>query len=127
MSDRITQAAATAGYGVSDSASKVLRNTYMLLSMTLFFSAGMTALAVSLQAPPMHCARPMERRAKNDPHWIPPRVLSQKLPSTPRDFAWRTTAAQGLEVFSGSYLSCQSASLFEGTSEVNASTDSSAP
>ena len=33
---------------------KVLRNTYMLLSLTLFFSAGMTALAVSLQAPPMH-------------------------------------------------------------------------
>ena len=54
MSDRITQATATAGYGVSESASKVLRNTYMLLSLTLFFSAGMTALAVSLQAPPMH-------------------------------------------------------------------------
>jgi FtsH-binding integral membrane protein len=54
MSNRITQATATAGYGVSESASKVLRNTYMLLSMTLFFSAGMTALAVSLQAPPMH-------------------------------------------------------------------------
>ena len=51
MSDRITQATATAGYGVSESASKVLRNTYMLLSMTLFFSAGMTALAVSTQAP----------------------------------------------------------------------------
>jgi len=33
---------------------KVLRNTYMLLSLTLFFSAGMTALAVSFQAPPMH-------------------------------------------------------------------------
>ena len=47
MSDRITQATATAGYGVSESASKVLRNTYMLLSLTLFFSAGMTALAVS--------------------------------------------------------------------------------
>ena len=54
MSDRITQATATAGYGVSESASKVLRNTYMLLSMTLFFSAGMTTLAVSTQAPPMH-------------------------------------------------------------------------
>ena len=54
MSDRITQATATAGYGASESASKVLRNTYMLLSMTLFFSAGMTALAVSTQAPPMH-------------------------------------------------------------------------
>ena len=54
MSDRITQATATVGYGVSESASKVLRNTYMLLSMTLFFSAGMTALAVSTQAPPMH-------------------------------------------------------------------------
>ena len=54
MSDRITQATATAGYGVSESASKVLRNTYLLLSMTLFFSAGMTALAVSTQAPPMH-------------------------------------------------------------------------
>ena len=54
MSDRITQGTATVGYGVSESASKVLRNTYMLLSMTLFFSAGMTALAVSTQAPPMH-------------------------------------------------------------------------
>jgi len=54
MSDRITQATASTGIGLSESASKVLRNTYMLLSLTLFFSAGMTALAVSIQAPPMH-------------------------------------------------------------------------
>jgi modulator of FtsH protease len=54
MSDRITQGTASAGSGLSESASKVLRSTYLLLSMTLFFSAGMTALAVSMQAPPMH-------------------------------------------------------------------------
>lgn len=54
MSDRITQAAVQTGSGLSESASKVLRNTYLLLSMTLFFSAGMTALAVSVNAPPMH-------------------------------------------------------------------------
>lgn len=54
MSDRITQATASTGVGLSESASKVLRNTYMLLSLTLFFSAGMTALAVSTNAPPMH-------------------------------------------------------------------------
>ena len=54
MSDRITQSTTSAGSGLSESASKVLRSTYLLLSMTLFFSAGMTALAVSMQAPPMH-------------------------------------------------------------------------
>jgi Uncharacterised protein family UPF0005. len=54
MSDRLTQATATAVPGISDSARQVLRNTYMLLSMTLFFSAAMTALAVSVNAAPMH-------------------------------------------------------------------------
>ncbi|MDB9863117.1 Bax inhibitor-1/YccA family protein [Litorivicinus sp.] len=54
MSDRITQTRGEAGLGLSESASKVLRNTYLLLSLTLFFSAAMTTLAVSLQAPPMH-------------------------------------------------------------------------
>jgi modulator of FtsH protease len=54
MSDRLTQNTATAVPGLSDSARQVLRNTYLLLSMTLFFSAGMTALAVSVDAAPMH-------------------------------------------------------------------------
>ena len=37
MSDRITQATATAGYGVSESASKVLRNTYYVALDDIIF------------------------------------------------------------------------------------------
>lgn len=54
MSDRLTQATATSVPGISDSARQVLRNTYLLLSMTLFFSAAMTTVAVSVGAAPMH-------------------------------------------------------------------------
>jgi len=53
MNDRLNQASAV-GVRLSDSASKVLRQTYILLSLTLFFSAGMTILAVQTQAPPIH-------------------------------------------------------------------------
>ena len=35
------------------STNKVLRSTYMLLSMTLLFSAGMAALAMAMDAPYM--------------------------------------------------------------------------
>lgn len=53
MNDRLNQATVTEAR-LSESAGKVLRQTYMLLSMTLFFSAGMTAVAVVSQAPPLH-------------------------------------------------------------------------
>jgi modulator of FtsH protease len=52
MNDRLNQAR-VAGVQLSESASKVLRQTYTLLSMTLFFSAGMTMFAVETQAAPM--------------------------------------------------------------------------
>jgi modulator of FtsH protease len=35
---------------------KVLRNTYMLLSMTLLFSAAMAGVSMALQVPPLHWA-----------------------------------------------------------------------
>jgi len=40
-------------YALSESASKVLRNTYMLLSATLAFSATTAGLAVAFNMPPM--------------------------------------------------------------------------
>jgi len=50
--NRISTTTATT-YAVSDSAVKVLRNTYMLLGATLAFSALTAALAVSYNMPPM--------------------------------------------------------------------------
>ena len=38
---------------VTTEANKVLRNTYMLLSMTLLFSAGMAGVAMAIEAPYM--------------------------------------------------------------------------
>jgi modulator of FtsH protease len=40
--------------GISNDAARVLRNTYMLLSMTLLFSAAMAAVAVISNAQPLH-------------------------------------------------------------------------
>ena len=54
MEPRVIQASATQGIEVQSSTNKVLRNTYWLLSLTLFFSAAMTAVAVSVNAQPMH-------------------------------------------------------------------------
>lgn len=54
MEPRVIQASATQGIEAQSSTNKVLRNTYWLLSLTLFFSAAMTALAVSVNAQPMH-------------------------------------------------------------------------
>lgn len=54
MEPRVIQATATQGLEAQSSTSKVLRNTYWLLSLTLFFSAAMTAVAVSVNAQPMH-------------------------------------------------------------------------
>jgi modulator of FtsH protease len=50
--NRISTTTATS-YALSDSASKVLRNTYMLLSATLAFSALTAGLAVVFNMPPM--------------------------------------------------------------------------
>lgn len=41
----------TFDHGMSDAAAKVLRNTYMLLSMTLLFSAVMAAVSMALNVP----------------------------------------------------------------------------
>ncbi|MDP5324371.1 MAG: Bax inhibitor-1/YccA family protein [Litorivicinaceae bacterium] len=54
MEPRVIQASATQGIEAQSSTNKVLRNTYWLLSLTLFFSAAMTAVAVSVNAQPMH-------------------------------------------------------------------------
>jgi modulator of FtsH protease len=54
MEPRVIQASATQGIEAQSSTNKVLRNTYWLLSLTLFFSAAMTATAVSVNAQPMH-------------------------------------------------------------------------
>ena len=54
MEPRVIQASATKGIEAQSSTNKVLRNTYWLLSLTLFFSAAMTAVAVSVNAQPMH-------------------------------------------------------------------------
>ena len=54
MEPRVIQASATQGVEGLSSSSKVLRNTYWLLSLTLFFSAAMTAVAISVGAQPMH-------------------------------------------------------------------------
>ena len=35
-------------------ANKVLRNTYLLLSLTLLFSAGTAGIAMATHAPPLH-------------------------------------------------------------------------
>ena len=54
MEPRVIQASATQGIEAQSSTNKVLRNTYWLLSLTLFFSAAMTAVAVSVNAQQMH-------------------------------------------------------------------------
>ena len=54
MEPRVIQESATQGIEAQSSTNKVLRNTYWLLSLTLFFSAAMTAVAVSVNAQPMH-------------------------------------------------------------------------
>ena len=54
MEPRVIQASATQGIEAQSSTNKVLRNTYWLLSLTLFFSAAMTAVAVYVNAQPMH-------------------------------------------------------------------------
>jgi modulator of FtsH protease len=42
------------GTAINPAALKVLKNTYMLLAMTLLFSAGVAAAAIAVQAPPVN-------------------------------------------------------------------------
>ncbi len=51
MSDNQTPVTMTAGYAGSLSTNKVVRNTYMLLSMTLLFSAATAGLAMAFNLP----------------------------------------------------------------------------
>jgi modulator of FtsH protease len=48
-----TTTASTSAYAISESASKVLRNTYLLLGATLAFSALTAGIAVAINMPPM--------------------------------------------------------------------------